>query len=148
MTAMEINKVGRAVFEKIKGKQDVPSESISFSELMQKKRDESNMERINKLIQDIEDQGKVLAETSTIEELRKYKMLVKEFMDDAVKNGVAMEERRGFNRRGRTKIYKMITEVDKKLLELTDAVLKKEEKGLRILDLVGEIKGMLINVYA
>lgn len=145
---MEVNKVVRAGIDKLRGKQEVPSESITFSELMQKKRDEANMEKINKLIQDIEDQGKVLAETATIEELRKYKKLVKEFMDDAVKNGLAMEERRGFNRRGRTKTYKMITEVDKKLLELTDAVLKKEEKGLRILDLVGEIKGMLINIYA
>ena len=145
---MEVNKIGRTVFERIKGKQDVPSESISFAELMQKKRDEANMEKVNKLIQDIEDQGKVLAETSTVEELLKYKKLVKEFIDDTVKNGLAMEERRGFNRRGRTKIYKMITEVDKKLLELTDAVIKKEEKGLRILDLVGEIKGLLINVYA
>jgi len=145
---VEVNKIGRTVFERIKGKQDVPSESISFAELMQKKRDEANMEKVNKLIQDIEDQGKVLAETSTVEELLKYKKLVKEFIDDTVKNGLAMEERRGFNRRGRTKIYKMITEVDKKLLELTDAVIKKEEKGLRILDLVGEIKGLLINVYA
>ena len=145
---MEVNKVGRTVFEKIKSKQEVPSESISFAELMQKKREEANMEKVNKLIQDIEDQGKVLAESSTVEELLKYKKLVKEFIDDAVKNGLAMEERRGFNRRGRTKIYKMITEVDKKLLELTDAVIKKEEKGLRILDLVGEIKGLLINVYA
>lgn len=145
---MEVNKVGRAGLERMKSKQEVPTESISFSELMQKKREETRMEKINKLIQDIEDQGKVLAETSTVEELLKYKKLVKEFMDDAVKNGLAIEERRGFNRRGRTKIYKMITEVDKKLLELTDSVIKKEEKGLRILDLVGEIKGMLINVYA
>lgn len=145
---MEVNKVGRTGFDKIKPKHEVPSESISFSELMHKKREETRMEKINKLIQDIEDQGKLLAETSTVEELLKYKKLIKEFMDDAVKNGLAIEERRGFNRRGRTKIYKMITEVDKKLLELTDAVIKKEDKGLKVLDLVGEIKGLLINVYA
>ncbi|MBP1931485.1 YaaR family protein [Ammoniphilus resinae] len=145
---MEVSKIGRAGLEKIKGKQDVPGESISFSELMQKKRNEATMEKFHKLIQDIDDQGKVLAETCTVEELRKYKGLVKELLDDTVKNGVALEERQGFNRRGRTKIYKIITEVDKKLLELTDAVLKKEEKGLRILDLVGEIKGMLVNIYA
>ncbi|WP_370639190.1 DUF327 family protein [Cohnella sp. REN36] len=41
----------------------------------------------------------------------------------------------------------MITEVDKKLTEVTDAVLKKEQKGINILDTVGEIRGLLINMY-
>ena len=55
----------------------------------------------------IEDQGKVLADSRTVEDLKKYKKLVKEFMDSAVKNGLRLEEQRGFNRRGRTKVYKL-----------------------------------------
>jgi uncharacterized protein YaaR (DUF327 family) len=144
---MEVNKIGRASLEKVKAKQDTSMEKISFTEVMAKKREDLVMEKLKKLMEDIEDQGNVLAESQTIEDLRKYKKLVREFLDEAVKNGLALEERRGFNRRGRTKIYKIVTEVDKKLLELTDAVIKKQEKGLRILDLVGEIKGLLINVY-
>jgi uncharacterized protein YaaR (DUF327 family) len=144
---MEVNKIGRASLEKVKAKQDTSMEKISFTEVMAKKREDLVMEKLKKLMEEIEDQGNVLAESQTIEDLRKYKKLVREFLDEAVKNGLALEERRGFNRRGRTKIYKIVTEVDKKLLELTDAVIKKQEKGLRILDLVGEIKGLLINVY-
>lgn len=126
----------------------MPMESISFSEFISERRDRMNTDKLQRLLQDIDDQGKLLSETVNVEDLRRYKQLVKEFMEDAVKQGLKLEERRGFNRRGRAKVYKMVAEVDKKLLELTDAVLKKQEKGLKILDMVGEIKGLLINIYA
>ena len=79
-------------------------------------------------MQELEAQGKVLAETQSIEHLRKYKKLVKDFMDDAIKNGLQLEERRGFSQRGSAKVYKLVKEVDQKLVELTNAVLDKEDK--------------------
>lgn len=144
---MEVKKVGRALADRLNPKQDQPIESISFTELMGSRRDQMNVERFNRLIQDIEDQGKVLSQTVTVGDLRKYKQLVKSFMEDAVKYGLKLEETRGFNRRGRPKVYKIVTEVDKKLLDLTNAVLNKQEKGLHILEMVGEIKGLLVNIY-
>lgn len=145
---MQVNKLVRTSLDKLNSKQNQPMERVSFSAVMSKQQEQMTYERLTQLMNKIEDQGKILAESRTVEELRKYKALVKEFLDEAVSNGLSLEERRGFNRRGRTKIYKIVTEVDKKLLELTDAVLKQEEQGLKILDLVGEIKGLLINLYA
>jgi uncharacterized protein YaaR (DUF327 family) len=146
--SLEVNKVGRSTLDKTKAKQNSSLEKTTFTEVMASKRTDLVVEKLKKLMEDIEEQGNILAESQTVEDLRKYKKLVKEFLDESVKNGLQLEERRGFNRRGRTKIYKIVTEVDKKLLELTDAVLNKQEKGLKILELVGEIKGLLINVYA
>jgi hypothetical protein len=145
---MEVNKIGQVSNEKVKAKQEVPVDKVMFSELMSKGREQLNAERFQQLITDIEEQGKILAESRTVGDLRKFKSLVKSLLDDAVKNGLSLEERQGFNRRGRSRIFKIVKEVDKKLLELTDAVLKKQEPGLRILERVGEIKGMLINIYA
>ncbi|RXI99555.1 DUF327 family protein [Anaerobacillus alkaliphilus] len=145
---MDVQRIGRTSLNKADIKKTGPQASISFTEIMQKGRDEQAYAKLDKLMQDIEDQGKLLADTRTVDELRKYKALVKEFMEDAVKLGLSLEERRGFNRRGRTKIYKIVKEVDRKLLDLTDAVLKKEKSGLEILDMVGEIKGLIVNVYA
>ncbi len=145
---MEVNKVGRTSLDKTKSTKGSTSEKTTFTEVMARKRTDLVIAKLQKLMEDIEDQGSVLAESQTVDDLRKYKKLVREFLDESVKNGLALEERRGFNRRGRTKIYKIVAEVDKKLIELTDAVLQKQEKGLKILDLVGEIKGLLINVYA
>jgi uncharacterized protein YaaR (DUF327 family) len=145
---MEVKKVGSATLDKTKQKQEVPTDRVMFSELMSKGRDQMNVERLNKLVQEIEEQGKILAESRTVGDLRKFKSLVKSFMEEAVQHGLRLEERQGFNRRGRSRVYKIVTEVDKKLLELTDAVLKKQEIGINILERVGEIKGLLINMYA
>ncbi len=144
---MDVQKIGKIGLNQIKAKKSVPTESISFQEVMGKSRQEMVYEKLTKLVQDIEEQGKVLAESRTIDELRKYKKMVKQFMDEAVQHGLQLEERRGFNRRGRTKIYKIVKEVDKKLIELTNTVLDKEQKSLDILSMVGEIKGLLINIY-
>lgn len=145
---MDVQRVGRAELNRAEAKKTGPEAKVSFQEVMGKQRDEKTYERLSKLMEKIDDQGKVLSETRTVDELRKYKQLVKEFMEDAVQFGLSLEERRGFNRRGRTKIYKIVTEVDRKLLDLTDAVLEKQKKGLDILNMVGEIKGMLVNIYA
>lgn len=144
---MEVNKISRTTLDKTKAKQETASEKTTFTEVMAAKRTDLVIEKLQRLMEDIEDQGNVLAESQTVEDLMKYKKLVREFLDESIKNALALEERRGFNRRGRTKIYKIVTEVDQKLIELTNAVIDKQEKGLRILDLVGEIKGLLINVY-
>ncbi|RDI40122.1 hypothetical protein DFR59_11238 [Falsibacillus pallidus] len=133
--------------QKLSKKEQVASESISFSEVMANKRGSGLYDRFAKLASDIEDQGKVLAESRTVDDLRKYKKMVKSFLEDTIKNGMQLEEQRGFNRRGRTKIYKIVKEVDSKLMNLTKDVLNKEKKGLEILSQVGEIQGMLINIY-
>ena len=144
---MDVQKVGKAGLDGIKSKQTIPTESISFQEVMAKGRTNVVYEKLTAMVSQIEDQGKVLAEKRTVDHLRKYKKLVKEFMDEAVKNGLQLEEQRGFNRRGRTKIYKIVKEVDSKLIDLTNAVLDKEKTSLDILNKVGEIKGLLINMY-
>ncbi|WP_078597032.1 YaaR family protein [Evansella clarkii] len=146
---MDVQRVGRTGMNGITQKKDNSTDpKITFQEIMQKGRDNQAYERLNNLMVKIDEQGKTLAESRTVEELRKYKQLVKEFMEDAVKLGLSLEERKGFNRRGRTKVYKIVREVDSKLLDLTNAVLNKEQKGLTILQLTGEIKGLLINIYA
>ncbi|WP_428909642.1 YaaR family protein [Niallia sp. Krafla_26] len=144
---MEVNRINRTGINKVQKKADIPTESISFTEVMGKKREDVMYAKMTQMMQDIEDQGKVLSQTQTVEDLKRYKKLVKEFMDEAVNNGLKLEEQRGFNRRGRTKVYKIVKEVDKKLIDLTNAVLDKEKNGLKILDMVGEIKGLLINMY-
>lgn len=130
-----------------KTKEAGPQPGVTFTEIINQRREEKAYARFTNMIQKIDDQGKVLAESRTVEELRKYKELIKDFMEEAVQHGLKLEEQRGFNRRGRTKLYKIVEEVDKKLIDLTDAVLSKEQSSLSILDKVGEIKGLLVNVF-
>ena len=122
--------------------------SVSFREVMSVRRDEMDTERLNQLVEDIDEQGKILAQSMTVEDMRDYKKKVKEFLSEAVKYGLKLQQSRGFNRGGRMRIYKTVQKVDEKLLELTDAVINKQEKGIKVLSLIGEIRGLLVDLYA
>ena len=124
------------------------SGEVPFREMMdQHTAQPSPSERLNQLLDKIGQAGDRLSKTRTVRELVDYKSLVKSFLEEATKNGVGMDQREGASRRGRPKVHKMITETDKKLVELTNLVFDKEKKGIDILGKVGEIKGLLINMY-
>lgn len=145
---MDVQKVGKITTpHKVETKAPVAGESVSFTEVMGNKREQLLYEKFAKMAGDIENQGKVLSESRTVEDLKRYKKMVKSFMEEAIQNGLQLENQRGFNRRGRTKVYKIVKEVDSKLMQLTNEVLKKEQKGLNILNLVDEVQGLLINIY-
>lgn len=145
---MEIHRVAKSHMTSARVNEKAEKETASFTSVMDKKRIEVHHVKLNQLLQDIDDQGAKLSDSKTVENLRRYKKLVKEFLENAVQNGLAFSEERGFNNRGSIKIYKLVKEVDKKLIDLTNEILNKEQNGLRTLSLIGEIKGMLINIYS
>jgi uncharacterized protein len=144
---VEIQKVTKANVVKTSRKEATASASVSFAEVMHKRNEELVLERFQQLAKEIEEQGKILAESRSVEDLRKYKKLVKTLLDDAVKNGLQLSEQRGFNWSGRSRLYKIVKEVDKKLIDLTNAVLQKEKEGINLLSTIGEIQGLIINIY-
>lgn len=144
---MDVRRIEKTGIHQIQKKGIEATESVRFTEVMAKGREQIVYERMQQMQADIEAQGQKLAKSQTIEDFKKYKQLVKSFMEDAVKNGLQLEEQRGLDWRGRTKVYKIVKEVDKKLIDLANTVLDKEKRGLDILGLVGEIQGLLINIY-
>ncbi|MBP2242005.1 uncharacterized protein YaaR (DUF327 family) [Cytobacillus eiseniae] len=144
---MEVNRVSKASLSKVDLKEKVAKGSISFQSVMNKNQNEQTLETLYAKMKDIEQQGEKLAEQRTVESLRKYKKMVKDFLNYALKNGLELQEQFGFSQQGTTRIHRIVKEVDKKLIDLTNEVLDKESEGLNILDKVGEIKGMLINIY-
>lgn len=121
--------------------------SPSFRSALQQSGQQLQDDALRQLLGKIEEVGSRLSQNMTLENLTAYKKLVKQFMHEAVQFGLELELQQGFNRRGRTKQYQLVKEVDHKLIELTDEVMQKEKDQLQVLELVGEIKGMLINIY-
>lgn len=144
---MEIQKITKANMVNVSKKEATASASVSFAEVVARQNEELALERFQQLAKEIEEQGKVLAESRSVEELRKYKKLVKTLLDDVIKNGLQLSEQHGFNWSGRSRLYKIVKEVDKKLIDLTNAVLQKEKQGIDLLSTIGEIQGLIINIY-
>ena len=144
---MEIQRVNKAAPSRTERKEEVAKASTTFTDVIANKRQSTALEKMNGMMKDIETQGEKLAEHRTIDDLRKYKKMVKAFMEEAVNNGLQLEEQRGFNRRGRTKVYKIVKEVDSRLTQLANDVINKEKSQIDVLSKVGEIQGLLINIY-
>ncbi len=119
----------------------------SFSDFLQQEKRKDSKEFLAKLLQDIDEQGEKFVQFRNVKELKKYKELIKTFMDEAVKASLQLEERVSYDRLGRSKRLKIIRDIDKKLLELTDMILHNESNQIEFLNRIGEIKGLLINIY-
>jgi len=123
------------------------SEQLNFGKLVQGEDQRMSQERLSQLLSTIDKQGQILARSRSIRDFYAYKNLVKQFMEEAVQYGIALDDRRGMNRRGRSRLYKIVKEVDAELLRLTDELLSDQAPMIDLLARIGEIRGMLINLY-
>ncbi|WP_136607544.1 YaaR family protein [Paenibacillus dokdonensis] len=123
-----------------------PVQQKSFMDVMQQQSANASQEELGRRFKEIQMQGDRLARAMTIRELKAYRLLVKRFLEDTVRRGVTMKEARGWDRRGRGKRYKLLDEIDSALLGMADGMLDSEQGKIDLLQRIGEIRGMLINL--
>lgn len=128
-------------------KADITSNKSSFGDTLRKTEEQDLTSRLNRLMNDIEKQGEQLAKSMDIKELRKYKKLISEFMNEVVNNSLKFSKQSNFDRRGRHKVYALVRRVNAKVEELSREFLKEEKDNIKILESIGTIKGMLFDMY-
>jgi uncharacterized protein len=121
--------------------------SRSFSDVLQQNEQERTTEQLQRKLQDIYNQGERFSRSMTVRELKLYQQMVKKFLEDTVRRGVGLKEQRSFDRRGRMKRYKLLDEIDEKLIEMAEELLQTEQGRLELLSKIGEIRGLLINLF-
>lgn len=119
----------------------------TFQDMMQHSDERATREQLQRMLTQIDQQGQRLAKSMTVRELRQYKLMVKQFLEVTVRRGVQLRDTRGWDRRGRAKRYKLLEEIDQELLGLADDMLSTEEGRIDLLQKIGEIRGMLINLF-
>jgi uncharacterized protein YaaR (DUF327 family) len=118
----------------------------SFADVMHQQDEKVTTEQLMRMAEQIKLQGDRLGKAMTVRGLRLYKQMVKQFLDETARRGVRLKETKGWDRRGRTRRYKLLEEVDKHLLEMADELLETEQGRLEILHRIGEIRGLLIHI--
>jgi len=121
--------------------------SRGFSDVMQQNEQERTAEQLQRKLQDIYNQGERLSRSMTVRELKLYQQMIRKFLEDTVRRGVGLKEQRSFDRRGRMKRYKLLDEIDGKLIEMAEELLQSEQGRLELLSKIGEIRGLLINMF-
>ncbi|MDQ7861216.1 YaaR family protein [Peribacillus frigoritolerans] len=118
-----------------------------FQQMVRTQDQKMQIQTLNRLIGDIEGAGQRLVRSRTFRELAKYKALVKRFVKEAVEYGLELKQSTSWNEYGQSRPLKTVETIDAKLVELSEEILNKEKSSLEILEMIGEIKGLLINLY-
>ncbi len=108
--------------------------------------DEELSEKLKNLMDKIDDQGKKIAEHMDIRDMRQYRSLVKEFVNEVVNRSHKFSRENFLDRRGRHRVYGMVKRVDKNLDDLATALVADEKDHLDILGRVDEIRGLLLDI--
>lgn len=103
-------------------------------------------EKLSGLMDEITAQGKKISEHMDIRDMKKYRGLVKDFLNEIVNRSHKFSRENFLDRRGRHRVYGMVKLVDKNLDELAGELVKDEKDHLAILGKVDEIRGLLLDI--
>lgn len=118
-----------------------------FQQMVQSQTERIKNEEIEQLLVKISEQGEKLARFRSFRDLVKFKHLIKGFLEKTVYDSYELDSSFHFHPHGNSRQLTIVKQVDEKLAELTEHVLNQEEKAVHLLELIGEIKGLLVNLY-
>ena len=104
--------------------------------------------KLGSLMDEITAQGERIAKHMDVTDMKKYRSLVKEFMNEVVTHSHEFSRENFLDRRGRHRVYGIVRLVDKNLDDLARELVKDEKDNLTILSKVGEIQGLLLDIVA
>ena len=115
--------------------------------LTSKLEDSGLAERLNLMMQDIIQQGEKISKRNDIKDMQRYRILIKDFMNEVVTRSHVFSRENFLDRKGRHRVYGIIRQVDKELDELDQELVKDEKNGIDILAKIGQIQGLLLDIF-
>lgn len=102
--------------------------------------------KIDLLMNDITAQGNRIAEHMDIRDMKKYRGLIRDFMNEVVYRSHKFSRENFLDRKGRHRVYGIIKKIDENLDELAQELVKDEKDHIMILGKIGEISGLLLDI--
>lgn len=145
---MEIRVNDTAPVNQITGTTPVDTGDGSFKFTLTSAIEEQELQqRLNSLLDDITKQGNLIAQHMDIRDMKKYRGLVKDFLNEVVTRSHKFSRENFLDRKGRHRVYGIVKLVDKNLDELAEELVKDESDHITILDKIGEIAGLLLDIF-
>jgi len=102
--------------------------------------------RLTEMKNDIDEQGKRLADRVDVKEYEKYRRLIRDFLDEIVSNGYTFSREDAYASRGRHRYIATVRIVDEKLDALGKEVMKEQADKIEILNKIDDIRGLLLDL--
>lgn len=130
----------------IQTKRGAQGSAAPFEALLQEKTQADSHAVLSRLLEQITEQGELIARRREINDVRKYRSLVSDFLDEAMRSTYRTDREGSFDSRGRFKEYSVVRKINEELESLTQQTLDDQKDNLTILDQLGTIRGLLIDL--
>lgn len=104
-------------------------------------------DKLNGMLESITKQGNLIAQHMDIRDMKKYRGMVKDFLNEVVNRSHKFSRENFLDRRGRHRVYGIVKLVDENLDELARELVKEESDHISILSKIGEIRGLLLDLF-
>ena len=103
-------------------------------------------EKLNTMMQQITAQGEKISKHMDIKDMKRYRDLVKGFLNEVVNRSHKFSRENFLDRRGRHRVYGIVKLVDKNLDDLAGELMKEEKDHLAIIGRIDDIRGLLLDI--
>ncbi len=136
-------------FEMLRGVSEHPRDmELSFeTELAEQQSEGVSHEEMEAMLKKIDEQAAKLTKTPTYDELKAYRMLIKDFVGAAISNMYEVHTSAGWDRMGRQRVYTTVRKIDNKLEEMAEKIRLGQSAQLDIIASHDAIRGMLVDLY-
>lgn len=147
MDNFKINDIQAALTSPIDNKQQVQqSENFKFT-LISRIAESELQEKLSAMMGQIVEQGNSIKKRRNISDMRRYRELIKSFLNEVVNRSHEFSRENFLDRRGRHRVYGIIRLVDETMDKLAAELIADEQDGIEILRLVDEIQGLLLDIF-
>ena len=104
-------------------------------------------ERLTLMLEDITQQGERIKKRMDILDVKRFRMMIQEFMNEVVSRSHEFSRENSLDRRGRHRVYGIVKLVNQAIDELAQELIEEEVDALMILARIDEIRGMLLDIF-
>lgn len=102
--------------------------------------------KLTSMMQSISEQGDKIAKHMDIRDMKKYRELVKGFLNEVVNRSHEFTRENFLDKRGRHRVYGIVKLVDKNLDDLASELVREEKDHLAIVGKIDDIRGLLLDI--
>ena len=103
--------------------------------------------RLSSMMQEITRQGDRISKKMDVRDMKKYRVLIKEFMNEVVSRSHKFSRENFLDRKGSHRAYGIIRQVDDTLDELARELVKDEKDHIAVLNKIDEIRGLILDIF-
>lgn len=142
---IRVNETTRA--QSVDNTSKVSSSDDSFKFTLISNIEEKDLQqKLRTMMEDINEQGEKIARHMDIKDMRRYRELVKGFLNEVVSRSHEFSRENFLDRRGRHRVYGIVKLVDKNLDDLAGELVKDEKDHIAIVSRIDDIRGLLLDV--